>query len=131
MGNELILVIDDDPATRRIIQKILASKGFQVETAASDVEGLAVLNRTRPALVILDLHLPQLHATHIIERIQADPIPPMLVVISSDYEGHGWARRAGAVSFLRKPITFANLLGAVRCLRRAHQSQPTPALPAL
>ncbi len=58
MSNNPILVIDDDPATLRLIRKILVSKGYHVHTATNDREGVAQLTSNEFALLILDMHLP-------------------------------------------------------------------------
>jgi DNA-binding response OmpR family regulator len=123
MPKELILVIDDDPATLRIIQKILASKGYEVHTATDDREGMAHLAAHSYALVILDVHLPYWNATQVVQHLQNTPHRPLLVVMSSDYESRLWAEEVGAIGFLEKPIDFGSLLQTVRQLYQAHQSQ--------
>ena len=109
-----VLVVEDDPDVRESIQTILKEEGLAVETAASGFEALQKANAHPPALVLLDLTLPDLEGERVSELLQmiGEGEVPVLVIT-----GHSWAAeravRVGAVDYLRKPFEMDDLLQAV------------------
>jgi CheY-like chemotaxis protein len=110
----LVLVVEDDRDIRESIQAILEEEGLLVETAASGLEALQKANEHRPALVLLDLTLPDLEGERVSEMLQmiGGGDVPVLVIT-----GHSWAAeravRVGAVDYLRKPFELDDLVQAV------------------
>src|SRR3954469_3411005 len=75
-----ILHVEDDPATRYAIGRILHQEGFTVREAATGAEGLKLV-KERPDLVILDVQLPDLNGFEVCRRIKADPATAMIPVL--------------------------------------------------
>lgn len=108
------LVIEDDPATREFLGKLLAREGLRVLTAADGEEGLQLAAQDPPDLVTVDLHMPCVDGWTFISRFKSDPagaeVP--VFVISVD-EQRSAAYALGASEYLVKPVdrrVFATLL---------------------
>lgn len=122
-----ILVVDDDPSTRRIFQLLLGDTGYRVSTASSGEEALAYLDLVTPDLVLMDLILPGISGQQVTEQIKADQtkpfIPVILVTGRGDQKSKVMSLDAGADDFLVKPVEFAELLARVRAMLRLQRSQ--------
>jgi signal transduction histidine kinase/CheY-like chemotaxis protein len=120
-----VLVIDDDPAVRDLMQRFLAKEGFGVRTAATGPEGLALARALRPSAITLDVMMPGMDGWAVLAALKADPalaaIPVIMVTILDDKE-MGFA--LGAVDYLTKPVDWARLRGLVRSLRPAASTEP-------
>ncbi len=114
-GKTLILVVDDEPAERRGLARLLEQSGYAVETAASGTEALAVVDERRPAAILADLVLPDLDAMELLTRLRATGHSPGVVVVTghASIESAVAAMRRGAVDYLVKPIQPAALAAAV------------------
>src|SRR5262245_56460887 len=81
--NRSILVVDDDHDCRTMVKTILSSSGFEVEICASGPEALARLNSYTPALVILDIMMPEMSGydvvVHMKQRLETQNIPIMML----------------------------------------------------
>ncbi|MEQ1713088.1 MAG: sigma-54 dependent transcriptional regulator, partial [Hyphomicrobium sp.] len=105
-----VLIVDDDPAQRRILEETIKRFGFEVKTAGSGEQALAILEgaeRASISLVLLDLVMPGIDGMAVLDRLQGKPgIPPVIVQTA-----HGSidtainAMRAGAVDFVIKPAS--------------------------
>lgn len=106
-----ILVVDDDPDNRRLAEEILVEEGYEVILAANGTQALHAMGRA-PALVLLDLGLPDINGEELIPLLrERDPRLPLVVV-------SGVRPRAGmaATAFLDKPYDLDALLAAVTSL---------------
>jgi signal transduction histidine kinase/DNA-binding response OmpR family regulator len=124
----VILVIDDDPAARDLMQRALAREGYTVHAAASGPEGVALARRLHPAAITLDVMMPGMDGWAVLAALKADPeladIPVVMVTIVDTERERGFT--LGAADYLTKPVEWKRLLGVVRGLRDA--SQPGPVL---
>ena len=80
-GAPLVLVVEDDPSVRGLLQTLLQAEGYAVTTAA---DGLAALEQARsapPALMLLDLVMPDLGGARVLEQLRADPLLATLPVV--------------------------------------------------
>ena len=75
-----ILVIDDEPAIRRAVERNLAGHGFDVRGADSGEEGLDLETRYHPDLVLLDMVLPDISGTDVIARLRERTSIPIIVL---------------------------------------------------
>lgn len=116
-GGTTVLVAEDDEGVRRLITETLVSSGYRVLEAKDGLEAVALFdaNAGEIALAVLDLRMPGLHGTEVLERIRALR-PGLPVVATSAYaQGHGGTARLeelGVTSFLPKPFHLGELLGA-------------------
>jgi putative two-component system response regulator len=116
-----ILVVDDDPATREVIEAHLAHRGYEVLTASSGPEALGILARQKLSCMLADARLLGTPAGELLSRsLQRDPNLAILVSSTStavDDAVH--YLQYGAVDYLLKPIDLARLEAALqRALRR-------------
>lgn len=122
-----VLVIDDDPAARELLQRGLEREGFAVRSAAGGAEGLELARQWRPGAITLDVLMPGLDGWEVLGRLKADPdtagIPVVMVSVLREER---LARALGAEDFLTKPVDRERL---VRALTRLHPA--TPAAPVL
>ena len=117
-----ILVVDDEPANRKLLEVLLAPEGYLTTTAASGREALDVISRHPPDLVLLDVMMPGLDGYAVAAALKADPltarIPVIMVSALSDRDARLSGLQAGAEDFLAKPVDRAELWLRVRNLLR-------------
>jgi len=112
-----ILVIDDDEKARRLIQVILASKGYAVIMAESGLEGIELAIRERPHVIILDVMMPGMDGFEVCERLKGDgrtkETPVIMLTATYDLELNRKAFERGAAMCLTKPYRGDALVSAV------------------
>lgn len=110
-----ILVIDDKRSILESLDMFLTEKGLQVLKAPSGTEGMAIYNRHRPDVVILDLRLPDADGIDLLERIQARENPAKVIIITvfQDMETTIRATKLGAYDYLHKPLDMDKVEQAV------------------
>ena len=123
-----ILVVDDLPANLRLLDAVLAPRGFTVRTATTGEEALRCLAREVPDLVLLDVLMPGIDGYETCRRIRANPstayLPVVMVTASGDHQKVE-AIEAGADDFVTKPFEQAELLARVRSLVRVKRYHDT------
>jgi len=119
----LVLLIDDEPAIRRLLRTSLAAAGFRTIEAANGVEGLALL-ASEPDLVLLDLGLPDIDGLAVISRIRAVSAVPIVVLSVRENEGAKVAALdLGADDYVTKPFGMAELTARLRTALRHRFAQ--------
>lgn len=117
-----VLVVEDVPVTLEFLSTILEDSGYLVRRATTAAEALAALAEELPDLLVLDLHLPDVHGLEICRqlrhRLGGEDIPVLVVTVENSPSGHAEAVRAGADDFLRKPIVAVELQTRARSLIR-------------
>jgi two-component system KDP operon response regulator KdpE len=118
-----ILVVDDEPPIRKLLRVGLASQGYEVLEAPNGKAALELLAR-KPALVILDLGLPDIDGLELLKRIRSRQEDVPIVVLSSrgDEAGKVAALDLGADDYVTKPFGMDELLARMRAAMR-HQLQ--------
>lgn len=116
-GGNLVLAIDDDPAVLELLQRILATEGYAPVVAASAFEGLELAKQLVPALIILDVFMPELDGRQLLKLLRKEPALRdcrivMLTVDDVVQKGSGPA----ADGHLVKPIDRQALTGLIRAL---------------
>jgi signal transduction histidine kinase/ligand-binding sensor domain-containing protein/CheY-like chemotaxis protein len=110
-----VLVIDDDPAVRDLMQRFLSKEGFRVETTSEGEEGLRLARQLRPDIITLDVVLPKIDGWTVLSALKADPelmhIPVIMLTIVDD-RNIGFA--LGASDFMTKPIDRDRLISLLR-----------------
>lgn len=113
-----ILVVDDEPAIRRLLRATLESAGYRVHEAATAAEGVRELSRS-PDLVLLDLGLPDRNGLELLPVIARQGAPSVLVVSARDAtEEKVTALDLGAVDYVTKPFDTEELLARIRVALR-------------
>jgi two-component system KDP operon response regulator KdpE len=114
-----ILVIEDDPAVRRVVSRNLAAHGFRVETAEDGQRGLELDPAFHSDLILLDLGLPDMTGFDVIREVRARTSTPIIVLsIRGREEDKVRALDLGADDYLTKPFGVNELLARVRVALR-------------
>jgi phosphoserine phosphatase RsbU/P len=120
-----ILVIDDDPIARLLLQRALHSQGYEVTVAADGQEGIQQANQLRPDLIICDWMMPIVNGLEVCRQIKANPelstIFFILLTARGSVEDRIEGLDTGADDFLTRPIEIAELQARVRSGLRLHQ----------
>jgi two-component system response regulator AtoC len=117
-----VLVVDDDPASRELLRRVLAGVGHEVAQASNGREALDELARRPADLVISDIRMPDLDGVQLLEKLRAavPDVPVILVTAFGDVEGAVEAIRRGAFDYLAKPYDVDGIrLVAQRALAQA------------
>lgn len=129
-----ILVADDTDALRRLLTTFLASEGHQVLTAANGAEALALAERERPDLILLDVVMPLVDGFEALRLLRSHgptketPVIMLTVKDSEEDIARGW--KLGADFYLTKPFEVRQLLSVVRNLLTKEPAPQSPAAPA-
>jgi two-component system response regulator AtoC len=116
VSRPLVLVVDDDPGTRKVARANLALEGLEVSTASCAAEALALLASSDPLAVVTDVKMPDLDGVTLMERIRAlrPGLPVVLVTAHATVEAAVSAMRKGALHYLTKPIRYDELALVLR-----------------
>jgi DNA-binding response OmpR family regulator len=128
----LVLVVDDEPEIRQLVQRTLVAKGYEVELAQDGAEALELAERLVPDLVLLDAMLPKVHGFEACRRIKASArtrgVP--VVMMTAIYRGWRFAQDArdsyGAVDYVEKPFRLEDLVRRVEAALLAGGAPPAP-----
>jgi putative two-component system response regulator len=120
MMSGTILVVDDQPCDRTLLEEVLQAQGFQVETAPDGQEALEKFPRVQPDLVLLDAMMPNLNGYEVCRRLKTDPktrlTPIVLVTSKTETSDRVRGLEVGADDILGKPVDRGELLARVRSL---------------
>ncbi len=124
-----VLVIDDEPAIRRLLKTSLGAEGYEVAEAATGEAGWVEFGRFKPDLVLLDLGLPDIDGREVIRRVRQAGLTPIIVLsVRSDERGKVEALDLGADDYVAKPVGMDELNARVRAALR-HRIQQEGAEP--
>ena len=124
-----ILVVDDDAKIVRLVRTYLERDGFSVVTAADGPAALEAIERHRPALVVLDLMLPELDGRAVVRAVRRDDEAAATPILMLSARGSTVDRIAGledgADDYLPKPFSPAELVLRVKSILRRSAAAPT------
>jgi signal transduction histidine kinase/CheY-like chemotaxis protein len=114
----ILLVIDEDPAVRQVMERLAAREGYQLFAAGTGEEGLNLAREKKPDLITLEVVMPGIDGWTVLKSLKADPqlsgIPVVMVSISDDRD-RGLAM--GAADYLVKPVDRDRLAGILAAYR--------------
>jgi two-component system KDP operon response regulator KdpE len=118
VDNPIVLIVDDNEMTRRLVRAALAGEGWTILEAADGWTALDVASRQRPDLVLQDLFLPDFDGLALLDRLRALPGTADLPVVAYS----GWLSRldelrrsrVGFTDYLPKPVELSRLCETVR-----------------
>lgn len=113
-----LLIAEDDPDIRKLLYTTLTFKGYRVVAAHNGREGLELIQKERPLIVITDIMMPQLDGFGLVHRLRIDPqtrdIP--VVFITATYVSRAdqeFALNIGATRFIQKPVDLEKFLATI------------------
>jgi DNA-binding response OmpR family regulator len=124
-----IVVVDDEPAIRLLVQRALQHKGYEVQTAADGQEALDMVRARPPNLLLLDAMLPKVHGFEVARQVRSDPATRQvpIVIMTAVYRGWRFAQDAresyGAEDYVEKPFRVDDLLRRVEAVLASGPSQ--------
>jgi two-component system KDP operon response regulator KdpE len=128
MTSPRVLVVDDEPQIRRSLRVALRANGYDVEEAATGEAALEQAATRPPALVILDLSLPDLDGVEVCRRLREwTQLPIIILSANGEDEAKVRALDEGADDYVTKPFSVPELLARMRvAVRRAARATDTP-----
>jgi DNA-binding response OmpR family regulator len=127
VGAPLICVIEDEVVIAGAVAKRLEAEGFAVVIAHDGPEGVALCDRTRPDVVVLDLMLPGIDGLEVCRRIQRDrPVPVLMLTARDDEADVLVGLGVGADDYMTKPFSPRELVARIRALLRRVERRPEP-----
>jgi two-component system KDP operon response regulator KdpE len=124
MSQPLILIIEDEASLRRFLVPALANNDYQVLTAATGADGLAMARSHNPDIILLDLGLPDLEGGKVLQSLRQWSRKPIIIISARNQEKDKvQALDLGADDYLTKPFGAEELLARIRvALRHATQA---------
>jgi two-component system, OmpR family, alkaline phosphatase synthesis response regulator PhoP len=125
-----VLIIEDDPATTRLVDYSLRHHGYQVIAAANGLEGIRKAQSEHPDLVILDVMLPGMDGFEICHRLRTEPTTSKIKILMFSAKTQDADRetgmKVGADDYLTKPAAPAEIVARVEKLLAVNSSQTSP-----
>jgi DNA-binding response OmpR family regulator len=129
-GRRTVLVVDDEPEIRQLVQRTLENHGFAVETAADGAEAIEKCEALVPDLVLLDAMLPKVHGFEACRRMKSSPrtrhVP--VIMMTAIYRGWRFAQDArdtfGAEDYIEKPFRLEDFLRRIEAVLESTSARP-------
>lgn len=120
MAGELILVIDDEPNIVQLAQMYLEQDGFRVESAGDGQAALEAVEKLKPAMLVLDIMLPELDGFEVCRRLRAADNPVLILMLTARDEDIDKivGLELGADDYMTKPFNPRELVARVKAILR-------------
>jgi two-component system response regulator RegX3 len=127
--NERVLVVDDEPSVHEVVRAYLEREGFIVLSATDGREGLRLAEDHRPALIVLDMMLPDLSGEEIAREVRRRSDVPILILTARSAEDDRVSGlELGADDYLTKPFSPRELVARIKAVLRRTADNDTPLL---
>jgi CheY-like chemotaxis protein len=118
MASELILIVEDDPSSRKLARDLLGVNGYRTIECETGEEGLRLALELAPALILMDIQLPGISGIEALKRLREDArtknIPAIAITASVTLRERSEIKEAGFDGFQSKPISIVGFLDTVR-----------------
>jgi len=120
MSTPEVLVVDDEPAIRRALERALRLEGFTVRTASGGHAALDAIAKAAPDVIVLDIAMPDLDGVAVTTRLRADGIDVPICVVSArdEVDDRVSGLQAGADDYMVKPFALPELVARLHALLR-------------
>ena len=119
MGKTRVLVVDDEPMVREVLQRYLELEGYEVAVAEDGEAALTSFIQNRPDLVVLDLMLPRIDGLEVFRRMRADaPTPVIMLTARGEETDRVVGLDLGADDYVTKPFSPREVIARVRAVLR-------------
>lgn len=123
MAIKRIMVVDDSPTERHVLNEFLSRKGFEVIIAENGEQAIEKAKAEKPDLILMDVVMPGINgyqATRTITRNESTQDIPIIMCTSKDLPTDRiWGMRQGALDYMVKPVNLDELLGRINQLNSA------------
>ena len=127
--NERVLVVDDEPSVHEVVRAYLEREGFVVLSASDGREGLRMAEDRRPALIVLDLMLPDLSGEEIVREVRRrSDVPILMLTARSAEDDRVSGLELGADDYLTKPFSPRELVARIKAVLRRAPDNDAPLL---
>ena len=114
----LVMIVDDSPTEVHVMKTALERHGFETVSAADGSECINLAREVRPDLILMDVVMPGVNGFQATRTLSRDPhtssIPVVMVTTKDQETDRIWGMRQGAVDYLVKPVTEADLVAKAR-----------------
>ena len=113
-GNK-ILVVDDEPEVRQLMEHFLTERGYEVRIAENGRLALATLDTFVPDVVLLDMHMPEMDGLETLRRlaVRSPSLPVIMITVNEDIETTARLLQFGAADYVPKPFNLEYLEQAI------------------
>ena len=126
MAGELILIVEDNDKSRKLVRDVLTFKGYAVIESETGEGGIRLAQERRPSLVLMDIRLPGIDGIEVLRQLRAEPttrgIPVMAMTASVMSEDRRKIMDAGFDASQGKPIKVHDFVAAVEDLLERHRT---------
>jgi CheY-like chemotaxis protein len=117
MANELVLIVEDNEKNRKLVRDVLKVNGYEIIETDTGEESIRLARERKPALILMDFHLPGIDGIEALRRLRGDPatsaIPVIAVTASAMREDRQKIMGAGFDGLQTKPIHVKDFVRAV------------------
>ena len=115
MAARKILVVDDEPEVRKLMEHFLTDRGYEVRLAANGREGLVAIDSFVPDVVLLDMHMPEMDGVETLKQLasRAPGLPVIMVTVNEDVQTTSQLLQLGASDYVPKPFNLDYLEQAI------------------
>lgn len=115
MPGKKILVVDDEPEVRQMMEHFLTERGYEVRIAENGRLGLLALDAFAPDVVLLDMHMPEMDGLETLKHLAvcAPSLPVIMITVNDDVETTARLLQMGAADYVPKPFNLDYLEQAI------------------